>query len=122
MPPKSTTDYEVIAEGRGKIVVGTFNFHLMGTSRPATHEYGGKTYLFSQQVPVPDEFEHRVCAAAEYKLASQNPPNMLELTAAHLRSDPGAPGRIVRNPYFQARDKKRWGFIKLGWLSLPRKA
>ena len=116
---KSTTDYEVISEARGRIVVGTFNFHLMGTSRPPTYEHGGKTYLFSQLVEVPEEFEHQVCSAAEYRLV-RGKPTQLDLTVAVCKAGPEEPSRILRHPYFQAATKKRWGFIIPGYLRLRK--
>ena len=120
------TDYEVLFYGRKSIVVGTFNFALVGSPRPEHYDFQGRQYDFSQVVPIPEEFECRVCSAAKYELAPKSKraatsgETLVQRAVRVLRQNPSASTDLARHPYFNARHKKLFGFIKPGWLSLSR--
>ena len=125
--PISRVDYGIISQNRRSIVVGTFNFALADSRVPEHYSFHGRAYDFSEAVPVPEEFEHRVCFAAKYELAPRSKraatlgETLVQRAVRSLRQDPAAPSRLVHHPYFQAQAKKRWGFIRPGWLSLAKR-
>ena len=48
----------------------------------------------------------------ESRKENQQPESMLRATIRELEANPGAPSRLAKHPYFNAREKKRWAFIK----------